>query len=640
LYDKIANETQLQDDNINDKLFAFGFWPGGDRDGNPFVKSDTTLQVAERLQHILLRCYYQDIRKLRRRLSFKGIYERMSVLEGKFSDMLNKPGTAIMPVEELLSELNEIISTLKNDHNGLFATMVESFKNRVRLFRYHFASIDVRQDSRVISRSLDAILDHVPDLLPMGWKSAAEHEQLDYLFKINGDADAAENVDEIIQDTIDSFRVIRKIQAKNGESGAHRYIISNCRGAIDIARVFALARLSGWKENLDLDIIPLFETIDDLHRAHETMAKIYSHPVYKAHLKSRNNQQTVMLGFSDGTKDGGYLSANWHIYKAKENITKLSRKEDIAVIFFDGRGGPPARGGGNTQKFYTSLGSEIENKEIQLTVQGQTISSHYGTVVSAAHNIETLLVAGLENQLINDPKKKLANEERTLLEELAERSQVKYQALKSAKEFMPYLQKMSPMLYYGEANIGSRPSKRGKSTELKFEDLRAIPFVGAWSQIKQNVPGFYGVGTSLQQLEKEGRLKDCKKLYANSAFFRALCENSMQSLAKTYFPITRFMQADQEFGSFWQDLHDEYQLSCKMLLKVSGQKELLATSPTSRESIKLRENLVLPLITIQQFALTKIRELEASANPDAASVYKKLVIRSMFGNINASRNSA
>ena len=639
LFEKVAKISDENPENINPDLLQFGFWPGGDRDGNPFVTAETTLEVAARLQQILLRCYYRDIRKLRRRLSFKGIYEQMSALELRVNDVLSGKSDAKSLAAFLIDELHAVEVELRANHNGLFVEMVSSFRNRVRLFGMHFASIDIRQDSRVIARTVKNILAKQSDLLPMGWDVATEEEQVDYLFSLNKTVDASHLEDEIERDTFSSFKVAKKIQEQNGEKGAHRYIISNCRNAVDIARVFALARLSGWQEKLTLDIVPLFETIDDLERAAQTMKKIYDHPIYSKHLKNRGLKQTVMLGFSDGTKDGGYLSANWNIYKAKENITKLSREYGIAVLFFDGRGGPPARGGGNTQKFYTSLGNGIENKEIQLTVQGQTISSHYGTVVSAVHNMETLLVAGLENQLIIDPAKQLHKAERKLMQELAEISQAKYQALKDHKAFMPYLQKMSPLKYYGLANIGSRPSKRGGDSELKFEDLRAIPFVGAWSQLKQNVPGFYGVGAALKKLADNGRFEEARELFKSSSFFRALCENSMQSLSKTFFPITQYMQNDSEFGDFWKLIHEEFEVSCDMLLKVSGQHQLLETNPTSRLSIAQRERIVLPLITIQQYALMTIREAQKQGDADVSG-FEKLVIRSMFGSINASRNSA
>jgi phosphoenolpyruvate carboxylase len=201
---------------------------------------------------------------------------------------------------------------------------------------------------------------------------------------------------------------------------------------------------------------------------------------------------------------------------------------------------------------------------------------------------------------------------------------------------------MSVLKYYGEANIGSRPGKRNQSDKLNFEDLRAIPFVGAWSQMKQNVPGFFGVGTSLKKIEQEGLLADCIDLYQSSLFFRTLVANSMQSICKSYFKLTEYMKHDKEFGEFWAWIHDEYQLSIEMLLKVSGQKELMQTPPFLKDSIQLREEIVLPLITIQQYALIKIREMDLKneTNTRKYSILQKLVIRSLYGNINASRNSA
>ena len=171
--------------------------------------------------------------------------------------------------------------------------------------------------------------------------------------------------------------------------------------------------------------------------------------------------------------------------------------------------------------------------------------------------------------------------------------------------------------------------------------MRAIPFVGAWSQMKQNVPGFFGVGTSLKTLEEEGKLEACKDLYTNSSFFRTLVENSMQSLRKSYFPLTQYMEKDKEFGKFWKWIYKEYLLSIEMLLKISGQHEMMESSPFLRESIALRASIVMPLVVIQQYAMIRLREINKSAKKDTSiyQTYEKLIIRSLYGNINASRNS-
>jgi phosphoenolpyruvate carboxylase len=365
------------------------------------------------------------------------------------------------------------------------------------------------------------------------------------------------------------------------------------------------------------------------------MNELYHNPVYKKHLEKRGNQQTIMLGFSDGTKDGGYLKANWEIYKAKEVLTKLSEENNIKVVFFDGRGGPPARGGGKTHDFYASQGKTIANNKIELTIQGQTITSIFGNKEQAKYNFEQLLTAGVENDVFKNSKKELTEKERALIIELADISYKKYSDLKAHPMFVPYLQEMSTLEYYGKTNIGSRPSKRGNGSELKFEDLRAIPFVGSWSQLKQNVPGFFGFGYAMQKMKEQGRFEEVRELYKGSDFFKTLVLNSMMSMNKSYFPLTYYIKNNPKFGAFWNVLFDEYELSRDIMLELTGFKMLQEEDPLSRKSVKIREKIVLPLLSIQQYALMKIQKGEG--NKEA---YEKLVTRSLFGNINASRNSA
>ncbi len=626
----------------NPELISIGFWPGGDRDGNPYVTTDTTMQVAEKLRYTILNCYHQNLRTLKRRLSFSGIYEQIDEMEKALHRELTSDGrNSEVSQQQMLRMLDDIEQRLVRDYQSLYLDLLLSFRRKLLLFGFHFASLDIRQDSRVIARTLDAVREAYPDILPADFDQRSEQEQIDCLMHCRGEIDPGRFEDPVIRDTIASCGVLRRIQQRNGERGAHRYIISNCRGAIDVARVQALLRLGGWQDaELTVDIVPLFETIDDLQRASDSMQVLYAHSTYRSHLQRRNDRQTVMLGFSDGTKDGGYLMANWAIYRAKEDITRTSRDVGIEVIFFDGRGGPPARGGGDMYLFYAALGRRIESGQIQTTVQGQTISSYYGHRVAAVHNLGQLLTAGLENNLYDREDRELDPLQRNLMEELARCSYEKYQAFKEHPLFLPYLEEMSTLKYYGAANIGSRPSKRGGDESINFEDLRAIPFVGAWSQLKQNVPGFYGLGTALKEQERYGRLDACLALYQNSRFFRALIANSMQSMSKTNFELTRYMAKDERFGEFWQMIYDEYELSREMVLKVSGQKQLLEDNPRSRQSIALRERVVLPLLTIQQYALIRIQECRRNGDDEAMSLYEKMVIRSLFGNINAARNSA
>ena len=549
-------------------------------------------------------------------------------------------------LEYLTKELEEIKHILQRDHHGIYVEEIQDLSHKVKLFGYHFASLDIRQDARVHQAVFSTIVNH-PDIrtyiehLPENYEQLPVEERIKVLPKLIGKVPADIFEDEMTRYTIGSIYAMQSIQSSNGERACHRYIISNCGSLENILQLFALHRICGWEEPT-VDMIPLFETVDDLQASEEIMHRLYSNPTYKTHLEKRNNKQTIMLGFSDGTKDGGYIMANWSIYKAKEVLSQVSTSFDIDVAFFDGRGGPPARGGGNTHQFYASLGEKISANDIQITIQGQTISSNFGTVDSSQFNLEQLLSSGIQNQVLNGQRTVLADQDRATLENLADISYKAYQAFKAHPQFVPYLEHMSTLKYYAKTNIGSRPSKRGNAKQLNFSDLRAIPFVGSWSQSKQNVPGFFGVGTALKKYEDTGEFDKIITLYQNSPFFKTLVANSMMSLSKSFFGLTAYMEDDPIYGEFWKIIYDEYLLSKRLLLKASGFETLMQDQPAGKKSIDIREEIVLPLLTIQQYGLIKIQELikENKENEGLKTVYEKLVMRSLFGNINASRNSA
>ena len=631
---------------IKNPLIKLGFWPGGDRDGNPFVTTEITLKVAERLRTSILKCYYIEMRNLKRKLTFSGVDTLVTELEQKlYRSVFYSKGEIFITLDEFKSQLNKIKQIIIDQHQSLYLDELDALLIKVNLFGFHFASLDIRQNSKIHDSVFKDIVDFYlktdTSVFPENYFELSEEDKFTVLSNTSGNLDPAVFSNEMTRLTIESIQAIKTIQQNNGEFGANRYIISNNESALNVMETFALFRLSNW-ENPSVDIIPLFESVDDLQNAHEIMEKLYTNPAYAAHLTNRNNKQTIMLGFSDGTKDGGYLMANWSIYKAKEELTAISRKYGVKAIFFDGRGGPPARGGGKTHKFYASLGPNIENNEIQVTVQGQTISSNFGTLDSCRYNLENLLSAGVTNQVFSKGQNELTLDEKNILDQLAGFGYKKYLSFKNHPKFIPYLEQMSTLKYYAKTNIGSRPSKRSKSEHLDFADLRAIPFVGSWSQLKQNVPGFFGVGTALKHFEDTNQWSKVQDLYDNSLFFKTLLENSMMSLAKSFFPLTAYMKKDPQFGAFWQIIYDEFLETKRLLLKIAGHKELMENYPDGKASIQIRERIVLPLLTIQQYALLRINELNKENKPDEAliKVYEKIVTRSLFGNTNASRNSA
>ncbi len=632
LYSHIKRD--IQNSNFdNPDIIKLGFWPGGDRDGNPFVTAIITMNVADELRMTLMKCYYDDLKDLEQKLTFREVEDTLANLRARIYTTMFDASKAIR-YQEIIDPLIHIKTLLVKRYNNLYLEDLDSLIDKVKIFKTHFAALDIRQDHSVHYKTIEEILRRAK-IINKSLEELSKKELTNILLhkaiQINPDL----YEDELIKDTITNIAQLKLIQQKNGEDGCNRYVISNSEDIFSVLFVYALFRWCGWeKEKITFDIIPLFESMAGMKNAGIIMQELFDIPEYKAHLHERQDKQTIMLGFSDGTKDGGFLKANWSIFKTKENLSEVCNQNGIKAIFFDGRGGPPARGGGKTHRFYAAQSQKIANHEIQLTVQGQTITSTYGTKEHFIFNCEQLLTAGLSNNFFAK-ENNISDASRQLIEKLANISFDKYTALKNHDMFLPYLENKSTLRYYNQANIGSRPAKRGNQKKLEFKDLRAIPFVGSWSQLKQNIPGFFGIGTAIYTLKQEGREEELKKLFREVPFFKALILNSMMSLSKCQFELTAYIAKDEEYKDFWNILFEEYILSKEMVLFISGYRILMEEEPVTRSSIEIREHIVLPLLVIQQYALQKIEQ-----KSEFESTYEKIVRRSLYGNINASRNSA
>lgn len=625
LYHKICNELNVEP-NFNPQLLQLGFWPGGDRDGNPFVTAATTLQVSNELRSSVMKCYYHHLKWLMRRITFRETQVLLNSLKQQLYNHLFCGNTSLSSAD-ILDTLIQVKNIVMKKYNSLFLDDVNDFIGRVYLFGSYFASLDIRQDASVHAEVMTEIFRKE---FNKDWQSLELSEKIKWLTQKQLNLNASNYENKLTADTINNIQQIKEIQKRNGAKSIHRYIISNSENIIDVLTVYGLFKFCGYADDeINIDIVPLFETMEGMKNASSVMEALYENETYQAHLKRRGNEQHIMLGFSDGTKDGGYLKANWEIYNTKERLTALSRKHNIKVIFFDGRGGPPARGGGKTHQFYAAQGPEIENKNIHLTIQGQTITSVFGTHEQATYNFEQLLLSGVKSLQSKsfDPKRK------ALMDELAAVSYQKYLSLKNNPLFTAYLEEMTPLKQYGATNIGSRPVKRKENTKLELKDLRAIPFVGAWSMVRQNIPGYYGLGTALETYRD--RFEELEELYEKSNFFKSLIGNSIMSMKKTYFPLTSYMAQHSVYGDFWKELRREYLLTKELVLKLTKQNELMDNEPLSKLSITEREKIILPLLSIQQYALMQMQK-----NDEHFSTYERLVVRCLFGNINASRNSA
>lgn len=627
---------------IQSKLSTFstnldiGFWPGGDRDGNPYVTAEVTLQVAQRLRDSVLRRYYADIQVLRRRLTFDLAHSELTRIALVIKQ--DRYGNA----DELISDLENVAQILHNNYQSLFVEDVNALILKVKLFRFYFAKMDIRQNSAIHAQVVSYIFAEAnicSDYLKL---SDSERSQL-LLNAFTQDILSNIKLDNVLaHEIIATIKAVGKIQQHNGINSIERYIISNTDSVASVLEVLWLVNLLNQhnpQATIILEVVPLFETIDDLANSERIMTTLFETPLYLQNVKYWKMCQTIMLGFSDGTKDGGYLMANWSIFQAKKRLSKLAKKYGVNLVFFDGRGGPPSRGGGETYSFYRSLAREIDDHEIQLTIQGQTISANFGTPAAATFNLEHLLSAGLAGRLFSTDGDTLDAEQEQLIEQLAQYAYESYTGLRNDPLFVSYLEEITPLKYLSEANIGSRPAKRNSGSKLKLEDLRAIPFGGAWMQMKQNILGYYGVGSALSQMIRENHdnVNKFSKLYQSSLLFKGLMDNAMQSLAHTNFALTRHLQSDEKFGKFWQKIYAEAQLSQQLLLLISGHDRLVAENQIKGQSIKFREQIIQPLVIIQQYAMDKLRHL-SSDDPQYA-IFEKIVKKSLAASINASRNS-
>lgn len=641
IHSKIDSELELASDDVK-QLIELGFWPGGDRDGNPNVTVESTKKVATMLRTILFRCYYRDFRIVKRRITFRGVETYLENLqELLYNNSFNPSENPEDETEKILENLNNIKNVLNKYHNGLFVDLVEDLIRKVNTFGCYFTTLDIRQDSSVLRATINYLVETYNGKTGLSKEDLAlDEEAKQQAFKFNEELlDFDEQAEPLVKDTLGVIRLLKSIQKAGSERAAQRFIISNCQQASDILGLMQLFLWQGWqRDSLTIDFVPLFETVDDLARARSVMESLYTNEVYAAHLKRRDNKQTIMLGFSDSTKDGGYLMANWSIYKAKIELTALAREYDVDLVFFDGRGGPPARGGGKTQRFYAAMGGEIENKHIQLTIQGQTISSQYGSLDTAQYNIEQLLHAGLISEIKQNSSDTLTEKQKNIIEDMAVESHRKFMTLRNHPQFLKYLEKLSPLKALSSINISSRPVKRNSDKELRLQDLRAISFVTSWSQLKQNIPGFFGVGTALEWAEENNLWSYVHNLYQNSGFFNTLIDNCMMSMTKSNFDITAYMHDDKEFGEFWNMLKEEYDKTRAYLLKLSNSEVLMENYPIERASILEREKIVLPLLIIQHYAIRKIDSGKLSE--EQKEVYRKLISRTIYGVVNAGRNLA
>ena len=630
----------------------FGSWMGGDRDGNPFVTADLTFQTLILHFDLAMRKYEASVFALGQNLSQS--YE----ITGASAELIESLGLEAIPDEpyrEKIMQIQARLAATKNryhgektsepsygkpeefladirliersllDHKGadIVEVMVRPLIRQIELFGFHMATLDIRQHSEVHEAAIDELF----GLARLGpYKTLSEAEKVDvltaYLVDPRPIVSPHAPLSPGTREALNVVQTVRKSQDLFGADCIQNYLISMSQGVSDMLEVLLLCKEAGlfhWsgqgKITSRLNICPLFETIEDLRAAPGIMNTLFANPVYRNHLKARGNLQEIMLGYSDSNKDGGYLTANWELYKAQKAIHEVARAYGIGLKFFHGRGGALGRGGGPLERSILSQPPEALQGKVKITEQGEVISQRYSHKGIANRSLEAAVSAVLVGSM-NVQTEHMQDTERKwmgMLEHLSQHSFEAYQAFVYGNpDFLTYFQQATPIDVVGELNLGSRPAKRRNSARI--QDLRAIPWVFSWTQNRHLLPAWYGFGSAIAahvQEDPEAR-EEFHRMYRKWPFFRSLIDNIQMALSKADMLIAAEyvdLVEDRELAArVFQGIQEEYERTKAMVLMITGDEVILANSPVILESIRLRNPYVDPLSYFQVLLLKELRE--------------------------------
>ncbi len=623
------------------RLLSFATWVGGDMDGNPNVGATTIAgSLATQRAHVLEH-YIEDVAGLARLLSQtegrvavdRALAQRLEDYRVRFPVAAAKvrPRHADMPyrglltvigarleathednhpegytsVDELLDDLRLIASSLV-DHRGLHAGAyaIQRLIWRVRTFGFHLARLDVRQDSRVHDDALAVLFGDAT------WTAHGVAEKVERLRPVAGGHSAlAPSDDPAVKALLDVFATLRDARRRYGTDAIGLYIISMARSAADVLAVLALARQGGLvsDQGVPLDIAPLFETVDDLANAPATLRALFDDPLYRAHLASRGDRQWVMLGYSDSGKDGGTLASRWGLQRAQVELLEVAAPAGIRLSFFHGRGGSASRGGSRIAPALMSSPRGSVAGVLRVTEQGEVIHRKYGIRALALRNLEQTVSAVLRASL--RPRVQESREDlwRARMSELAARSREHYRDFVDREGFVDYFRAATPIDVIERMTLGSRPSRRRSMRGV--QDLRAIPWVFAWTQCRSILPGWYGLGTALEsgvQAYGEAAMIEMAREWP---FFANMLEDVAMVLAKCDLDIA---EAFSRLSGAWHEpffglIRDEFERTQRWLLRLRQTDTLLASEPRLDASIGLRNPYVDPMSLLQVDLLQRWR---------------------------------
>ncbi len=614
-------------------ILRYRSWIGGDRDGNPFVTPEITQYTLNEHRSAVLNLYRHELRQLHRELSVSSRYvplpdwwtestgEELTSTEEPFRA---KIVTMIQKMDELIDQIdnpsvpvNYSPDDFKKDLSEIKEALIFAGMNdiaergrlsdlliRVNTFGFHFASIDIRQHSGVHESAVSELLKKAG--ITENYSELEEEERLKILTsELNNPRPLLHRnakVSESTQTLLDTFEVIRKAVEQDPDS-IQSYIISMTHEISDMLEVLLLAKEVGiWiNRNGDtispVDIVPLFETIDDLERGASLLEKLFDNPVYQVQLNARNQFQEIMLGYSDSNKDGGYWMANWALHKAQRTLSETCRKHDISFRLFHGRGGTVGRGGGRANQAISAMPASCHNGKIRFTEQGEVITFRYALPAIAHRHLEQIMNAMILSTANADQKRKDTAisptvESADLMEEIARESMDKYRSLIDHPDFWKFYSSVTPIRHISNLHIASRPVSRAKGNELNLESMRAIPWNFAWTQTRYNVPGWFGIGQAIgKKADKPEVLEKLRELYREWPFFQAVLNNAQREMARCELPIAQqYVKglAPEGIHDFDQAIRSDFEQAKKAILAITEFQDLLDNSPVIQKSIRLR----------------------------------------------------
>ncbi|OBB59766.1 phosphoenolpyruvate carboxylase [Mycobacterium sp. 852013-51886_SCH5428379] len=670
---------------LSEPLLRPGSWIGGDRDGNPNVTADVVRQATSRAAYTAFAHYFTELTALQQELSMSArlvtITDELSALADACEEAaradepyrralrvihgrLTATATAILDRQpeheldlgltrydspgELLADLDVVDASLRAHGSSVLADdRLLRLREAVRVFGFHLSGLDMRQNSDVHEEVVAELLAWAG--VHDDYASLSEPERVDLL--------AAElatrrpltregaELSELARKELDIVRAGARAVRVFGPQAVPNYIISMCESVSDMLEAAILLKeaglldVSGDEPYAPVGVVPLFETIDDLQRGSSILEAALDLPLYRAMVTARGDSQEVMLGYSDSNKDGGYLAANWALYRAELDLVESARKTGIRLRLFHGRGGTVGRGGGPSYEAILAQPPGAVNGSLRLTEQGEVIAAKYAEPRIAHRNLETLVAATLESTLLDiEGLGDLASSAYEVLDDLAARAQRAYAELvHETPGFVDYFKASTPVSEIGALNIGSRPASRKPTTSIS--DLRAIPWVLAWSQSRVMLPGWYGTGSAFEQYiaEDESRLETLQDLYRRWPFFRTVLSNMAQVMAKSDLGLaarySELVEDEALRSRVFDKIADEHARTLRMHSLITGQDDLLADNPALARSVFNRFPYLEPLNHLQVELLRRYR------SGDEDELVQRGILLTMSGLATALRNS-